>query len=77
MKIYNIYKVGQSGYRVNNVVDEFTYERRYKPQGWLIEGEEEPKVLEPIDEMKIVEERATEKRKSRKKQFDDKIIKDE
>ena len=77
MKIYNIYKVGQSGYRVNNVVDEFTYERRYKPQGWLIEGEEEPKVLEPIDEMKIVEEKATEKRKSRKKEFDDKIIKDE
>lgn len=77
MKILNIYKVGQSGYRVNNVVDEFTYERRYKPQGWLIESDEEPKPLEPIVEMEIVEKKATQRRKAAEKKFNDNIIKDE
>lgn len=77
MKILNIYKVGASGYRVNNVIDEVTYERRYKPQGWLIEGEEEKKPLEKIDEMKIVETEATKRRKATTKKFDDKIIKEE
>jgi len=77
MKILNIYKVGQSGYRVNNVVDELTYERRYKPQGWLIDSGEEPKPLEKIDEMKIVETEATKRRKATNKKFNDNIIKEE
>jgi hypothetical protein len=61
---------------VYNVVDEVSFEKKYKPRGWVLV--EEVQVKEPIkvDEKEIVEKAVAEKKKE-KKVFDDKIIKGE
>lgn len=62
---------------VYNVVDEVSFEKKYKPRGWVL-AEEQTKPVESVkvDEKEIVEKAIAEKKKE-KKVFDDKIIKGE
>lgn len=76
MRYYTIVKKGD-GNTVKTVVDEYSFELRYKPKGWEIEGQEEEHKTPLEEQQEVIEREATEKRKKAKNNFNDKLIKEE
>ena len=75
MASLNIKFVGKRNV-VYNVVDEVSFEKKYKPKGWVLVEEVKPEEPIKVDEKEIIEKAVAEKKKE-KKVFDDKIIKGE
>lgn len=67
-----------TNYNIENIVDEETFEKRYKPAGWEVVGQSTEQVAVE-NELKSVEKikALNEMKRKRTKKFDDGLIKGE